>query len=267
VHKTHLDIAVDVALESGARLAERFTAGVRAEAKGRFDLVTDADHVAEQIILRRLRAELPSHTLVAEESGESVGSSSSFRWYVDPLDGTKNFARGYPAFSVSLALEHDGELVVGVVFDPLRQELFAAERGSGAFCNERRMRVSDAARLEQCLIATGFPSATRHGCSDMRLLTELSLATQGLRRTGSSALDLAYVASARLDAFWDIGLKPWDVAAGALLVSESGGFCSDLRGGRMTLSGAQLLADNGALHEQLVQKFGEVLDLVDQVTP
>src|SRR5262249_35172929 len=162
----------------------------------------------------------------------------SYRWYVDPLDGTKNFARGYPAFSVTLALEQHGELVVGVVFDPLRRELFAAERGSGAFCNDRRIRVSDAVRLDQCLVATGFPSARGHGCSDGRLLTELSLATQGLRRTGSSALDLAYVASARLDAFWDIGLKPWDVAAGALLVSESGGRCSDLRGQRMTLGGA-----------------------------
>jgi myo-inositol-1(or 4)-monophosphatase len=196
-----------------------------------------------------------------------VGSSSSYRWYVDPLDGTKNFARGYPAFSVTLALEHDGELVVGVVFDPLRQELFAAERGSGAFCNHRRIGVSDAASLDQCLIATGFPSATRHGCSDVRLLTELSLATQGLRRTGSSALDLAYVASARLDAFWDIGLKPWDVAAGVLLVSESGGCCSDLRGRHMTLTGTDLLADNGALHEQLVRKFGEVFDFLDQATP
>ena len=267
MNNAHLEIAIDIAQESGAHLAERFAAGVYAEAKGRFDIITDADHAVEHIILRRLRAECPSHTIVAEESGESAGTSSTYRWYVDPLDGTKNFARGYPAFSVSLALERDGELVVGVVFDPLRRELFAGERGSGSSCNGRPMRVSATGRLDQCLMATGFPSATRHSCSDLRLLTDLSLSTQGLRRTGSSALDLAYVAAARLDAFWDIGLKPWDVAAGALLVSEAGGCCTDLRGGRMMLGGTEFLADNGAVHDQLVRKFGEMLDLASQVTP
>jgi myo-inositol-1(or 4)-monophosphatase len=256
-----LDVAIDVARESGALLAGRFTAGVQVDAKGRFDIVTEADHDAERVILQRLSSEYPSHAVVAEEGGRRSGTSSTHCWYVDPLDGTKNFARGYPAFAVSIAMECDGELVVGVVFDPIRGELFAAERGAGAFCNDRRIRVSAARRLDHCVIATGFPSASRHVCPDMRVLEHLAMTTQGLRRSGSSALDLAYVASARIDAFWDIGLKPWDVAAGRLLVIEAGGCCTDFRGGQLRSDGTELLADNGVVHNVLVQAFADGLVL------
>jgi len=261
VGSRYLDVAIGAAREAGMVLAARFAAGVQAEAKGRFDLVTDADRAAERIILERLKSEYPSHAVVAEESGQRAGTSSTHRWYVDPLDGTKNFARGYPIFAVSIAMECGGDLVAGVVFDPIRDELFGAERGGGAFCNGRRISVSMACRLDQCLIATGFPSASRHTCPDVRLLSQLSMTTQGLRRSGSSALDLAYVASARVDAFWDIGLQPWDVAAGRLLVTEAGGCCSDFRGGGLTLDAAELLADNGGVHDLLVQAFANVLVL------
>jgi myo-inositol-1(or 4)-monophosphatase len=250
VAKGYLQVAVEIARESGAMLADCFAKGVHAEAKGRFDVVTAADRAVEAVILGRIGSEFPTHSVLAEESGGQAGSSDTYRWYVDPLDGTKNFARGYPAFSVSLALECAGELVVGVVFDPVRQEMFAAERGAGAFCNDERMHVSGVHRLEQCLVTTGFPSAKRHRESDMRLFWQLSMGTQGVRRTGSSALDLGYVACGRTDAFWDIGL---------MLVSEAGGRYSDLQGGRFALTDTHLLADNAIVHDSLVQMFSDAL--------
>lgn len=253
--RCYLQAAVDIARASGAVLADCFAKGVRAEAKGRFDLVTNADRAVEAAILERVRSDFPTHSVLAEESGGHTGTSDTYRWYVDPLDGTKNFARGYPAFSLSLALECAGELVVGVVFDPIRQEMFAAERGAGAFCNDERIHVSCVHQLDQCLVTTGFPSAKRHRESNMQLFWRLSMATQGLRRTGSSALDLSYVACGRTDAFWDIGLSAWDVAAGLVLVSEAGGRYSDLRGGRFALTHADLLADNAIVHGALVEMF------------
>ena len=257
--KGYLQVAVEIARDSGALLADRFAKGVRAEAKGRFDLVTDADRAVEAVILGRLRSEFPTHSVLSEETGGHGDSSAVYRWYVDPLDGTKNFVRGYPAFSVSLALECAGELVAGVVFDPIRQELFAAERGAGAFCNDERMQVSHVHQLDQCLVATGFPSAKRHRDANRQLFWQLSMGTQGVRRTGSSALDLCYLACGRSDAFWDIGLGAWDVAAGLVLVSEAGGRYSDLRGGRFELTHADLLADNALVHDLLLEMFSSVL--------
>ena len=250
-----LDIAVDAAREAGDTLAEMFAMGVRAEPKGRFDLVTEADRAAEAIVLRRIRSAFPTHHVVAEESGSHAGCSTGYCWHIDPLDGTKNFTHGYPAFSVSIALECAGELVIGVVYEPIRREMFAAERSAGAFCNNRRLCVSPVNRLDECLVTTGFPSARRHSPSSMTLFSRIALTTQGLRRTGSSALDLGYVASGRVDAFWDVGLNTWDVAAGLVLVAEAGGCYSDLQGGRYALGCPDLLADNGALHDQLVRLF------------
>ena len=258
MNNCYLQTAVDIAREAGALLADYFAKGVDSEAKGYFDLVTEADRASEALILGRIRSEFPAHSVVAEESGCHAGSSA-YRWYVDPLDGTKNFARGYPAFSLSLGLEREGELVLGVVFDPIRQEMFSAERGAGAFRNDRRIHVSRVDRLEQCLVTTGFPSAKRHRQSNLQLFCQVSMTTQGLRRTGSSALDLSYVACGRLDAFWDIGLGSWDVAAGLVLVSEAGGRCSDLRGGRFTMAAPDLLADNSLVHDSFVRMFSEVL--------
>ena len=254
----YLQTAVAIAREAGVALRERFARDVRVEAKGRFDLVTDADAAVEASVVAQLRAAFPSHGIVAEESGRHAGTSSVFRWHVDPLDGTKNFARGYPAFSVSLALERDSELIVGVVLDPMRDEMFAGERGGGAYCNGARLQVSRAERLEQCLVTTGFPSAARHGRSLVPQIQELLLQTQGLRRTGSSALDLSYVASGRLDAFWDIGLRSWDIAAGLVLLAEAGGRCSDLRGEPFHFTCHDLLATNARVHAALVSAFSVV---------
>jgi myo-inositol-1(or 4)-monophosphatase len=254
-----LRTAIKIAHESGAVLAELFARGASARAKGAFDVVTEADEVAERIVLDRLRLAFPSHGVVAEESGGYRGSSSTHRWHVDPLDGTKNFARGYPAFSLSLALECEGDLVVGVVFDPIRRELFAAERGSGAWCNDQRMHVSSIERLEQCLVTTGFPSAARHRHGDIPPLHHVAMRTQGVRRTGSSALDLSYVACGRLDAFWDVGLRSWDVAAGLVLTSEAGGRYSDLRGRSFDFDSPDLLAANPRVHGLFAQVFSDVL--------
>jgi myo-inositol-1(or 4)-monophosphatase len=249
----------EIARESGAVLAELFSRGVSADAKGTFDVVTEADHVAEKIVLDRIRRAFPSHGVIAEEGGGYRGSSSSHRWHVDPLDGTKNFVRGYPAFSVSLALERDDDLILGVVFDPIRGELFAAERGGGARCNDRPVRVSAVDRLEQSLVATGFPSASRHRHMEIPPLHHVVMRTQGIRRTGSSALDLCYVACGRLDAFWDLGLRSWDVAAGLVLVAEAGGTYSDLRGRPVGWPGPDLLAANPQVHALLVEAFSGVL--------
>jgi myo-inositol-1(or 4)-monophosphatase len=256
VRSSYLDTALDIAHESGALLAECFAKGVRAEAKGRFDIVTDADHASEAIILARLRSEFPTHALVAEESGDDA-RQALYRWYIDPLDGTKNFSRGYPAFTLSLALERAGELILGVVCDPVRQETFFAERGAGAFLNGQPIRVSRVPHLAQCLVTTGFPSATRHPGASMQIFSRVSMSTQGFRRTGSSALDLSYVACGRVDAFWDIGLNPWDVAAGAVLVSEAGGRCSTLCGDPFQIASRDLLAANSAVHGELVQMFNQ----------
>lgn len=259
LNKDYLRAAVDIARESGALLVDAFGKGVRSEAKDDFDLVTEADRASEDIILRRLLSAFPSHTVIAEESGVRGGSSPAYRWHVDPLDGTKNFVRGYPAFALSLALECAGELVLGVVFDPVRQELFSAERGAGAFCNDERIQVSRVAQLEQCLVTTGFPSAKRHRHLNVQLLCQVSMTTQGLRRTGSSALDLSYVACGRVDAFWDIGLSSWDIAAGLVLVSEAGGRYSDLCGGRFATTAPDLLAANPIVHDSFVEVFTGVL--------
>jgi myo-inositol-1(or 4)-monophosphatase len=255
----YVGAAIEIARESGERLADLFARGVRAEAKGRFDVVTEADRLAEMVAVERIRSTFPSHTVVAEEGGGYTGSSSIYRWFVDPLDGTKNFARRYPAFSVSIALECADQLVMGVVFDPLRDEMFSAERGAGAFLNADRLRVSRVNRLERCLIATGFPSAARHRHRDTHVFHRVCMLTQGVRRTGSSALDLAYVASGRVDAFWDIGLNSWDVAAGSVLVSEAGGRCTNLRGGRFALTSPDVLADNALVHVALVNVFNDAL--------
>src|SRR5262249_1926310 len=259
MRRSFVDVAVDVARESGALLVDAFANGVEPENKGRFDVVTEADRASETLIVGRIRSEFPTHSVVSEEGGGHAGGPDPYCWFVVPLDGTKNFARGYPAFTVSLALKCGDELVLGVVLDPIRDELFTAERDAGAFCNGKRIGVSRVRRLDQCLMSTGFPSAKRHAKFNTPLCHQICMTTQGLRRTGTSALDLSYVACGRIDAFWDIGLSAWDVAAGIVLVSEAGGCYSDLQGGRVTFMGPELLADNALLHNSLVPVFSDVL--------
>jgi myo-inositol-1(or 4)-monophosphatase len=254
---SYLEISAEIAREAGTLLHTFFERRVAFELKGEHDLVTEADRASEQLVIERLRKHFPTHSIVAEEGGGHTGSSD-FCWYVDPLDGTTNFAHGFPMYNVTMALEHAGELVAGVIFDPERDELFACERGSGAYLNGQRIHVSQVSRIEDALVATGFPSLKRHQNVNVHFYYQLAMITHGVRRAGSAALDLAYVACGRLDAFWEFGLHPWDMAAGVLLVSEAGGQCSGMYGEPMALHGPQLLADNGALHDAMLGIFGEV---------
>jgi myo-inositol-1(or 4)-monophosphatase len=254
---SYLDISADIAREAGALLATYFERRVAFELKGEYDLVTEADRASEALVVERLRSHFPTHSIVAEEGGGHQGSSE-YCWYVDPLDGTTNFAHGFPMYNVTMALEHAGQLVAGVIFDPERNEMFASERGSGAYLNQRPIHVSKVARLEDTLVATGFPSLKRHQNVNVHFYYQLAMITHGVRRAGSAALDLAYVASGRLDAFWEFGLKPWDMAAGILLIQEAGGKCSDMHGAPMQLRGPHLLATNGAVHDAMLAKFGEI---------
>ena len=253
----YLETAVEIAREAGALLANYFERRVAFEVKGEFDLVTEADRASEKLVVEKLRTYFPSHAIVAEE-GSAVAGSSEYRWYVDPLDGTTNFAHSFPMFNVTMALEQAGELIAGVIFDPVHNELFAAERGSGAYLNNRRIRVSKAARLEDTLVATGFPSRKRHLDVNIHFYYQVAMLTHGVRRAGSAALDLAYVGCGRLDGFWEFGLNPWDMAAGILLITEAGGKCSDMHGNPINLRGPHILCDNGAVHDQILALFGEV---------
>lgn len=254
---SYLETAVEIARESGALLSTFFERRVAFETKGEQDLVTEADRASEALIIERLRAHFPSHGIVAEESGRHE-SPSEYRWYVDPLDGTTNFAHSFPAYNVTLALEKGDELICGVVLDPTRQEIFTAERGGGAYLNNRRMSVSKIGRIEEALLSTGFPSRRRHQNINVHFFYQLSVTTHGIRRTGSAAIDLAYVASGRSDGFWEFGLNPWDMAAGILMVEEAGGRVSDMRGRGHSLSGRHILATNGRIHEPVLGVFGEV---------
>jgi myo-inositol-1(or 4)-monophosphatase len=249
---------VEIAREAGALLANYFERRVVFELKGDFDLVTEADRASEKLVVERLRSHFPSHSIVAEEGGGHT-SSSDYRWYVDPLDGTTNFAHSFPMFNVTLGLEHAGEIIAGVVFDPVRQEMFTAERGAGAYLNNHRIRVSAVKRLEDSLGSTGFPSRKRHQNVNIHFYHQMAMASHGVRRTGSAAIDLAYVACGRLDLFWEFGLNPWDMAAGVLLVQEAGGRISDMKGAPHSITRSpDVLADNGTLHSQVIEIFGEV---------
>ena len=254
----YLETAAEIAREAGALLATYFERRVAFELKGEFDLVTEADRASERLVVERLRTHFPTHRIVAEEGGGHE-CSSEYRWFVDPLDGTTNFAHGFPCFNVTLGLERAGEMIAGVVYDPIRQEMFTAERGAGAYLNNHRIKVSAAKQLCDSLASTGFPSRKRHHNVNIHFYYQLAMASHGVRRTGSAAIDLAWVAAGRLDFFWEFGLKPWDMAAGSLLVSEAGGRISDMRGASHSLTASDhLLADNALLHDQIIEAFGEI---------
>jgi myo-inositol-1(or 4)-monophosphatase len=253
----YLETGVKIAHEAGRLLAEFYRLRVGFELKGDFDLVTEADRASERLVVERIHANYPGHSIVAEEGGGREGPTE-YRWFVDPLDGTTNFAHGYPAFNVTLALARGEEMIAGVVYDPLRDEMFAAEKGSGAYLNDQKIRVSSARRLADSLVSTGFPSKKRSQNVNIHFYHQLAMTTHGVRRGGSAALDLSYVACGRLDAFWEFGLNPWDLAAGTLLVTEAGGMCSDMRGKPHTLRSSNLLVDNGLIHDEIVELFSDV---------
>jgi myo-inositol-1(or 4)-monophosphatase len=255
-----------IAREAGAILREFFAKGVETEYKGEADLVTIADRTAEKLIRARLPELFPGHGVFGEE-GTRDRLDSEYRWYVDPLDGTTNFAHGHPQFCVSLGLEHrpagtaadqDGTLVAGVIYDPLRDELYTAERGKGALLNGKPIHVAPATHLAQALLSTGFPSRKRHASPNVHFYHEFTLRSHGVRRAGSAALDLAYVASGRLDAFWEFNLNPWDTAAGILLVEEAGGTVTGFSGHPYRIDSREVLASNGLIHAELVALFADL---------
>jgi myo-inositol-1(or 4)-monophosphatase len=247
----------EIAREAGALLMKHFEQRVKVEYKGEVDLVTVADRESEALILRRIRARWPEHNVVGEE-GARIDVGGEYQWYVDPLDGTTNFAHGYPVFCVSLGLLHGAERRAAVVYDPTRDEMFAAERGRGAFLNGEAIRVSQTNRLAECLVATGFPSHKRHKNPNIFFYHQITLKTHGVRRAGSAALDLCNVACGRFDAFWEFNLNPWDTAAGVLIVEEAGGRVSKFSGEPFEISSRQTLATNGLVHDTLLKVFADI---------
>jgi myo-inositol-1(or 4)-monophosphatase len=247
----------EIAREAGALLMEFFRRRVKIEYKGEVDLVTEADRASEKLIMHHVRGRWPDHNVMGEE-GTRVESGSEYRWYVDPLDGTTNFAHGFPVFCVSMGLEHKGVRVAGVVYDPTRDEMFSAEQGSGAFLNGERMQVSKTERLAESLVATGFPSHKRHKNPNIYFYHQVTLRSHGVRRAGSAALDLCCVASGRFDGFWEFNLNPWDTAAGVLLVEEAGGKVTDFQGNPFEIASRETLASNGIVHDALLQEFDQV---------
>src|SRR5271167_1731142 len=252
-----LPAMAEIAREAGVLLMDYFRQHVKVEYKGEADLVTIADRKSETLIRERIAQHWPTHDILGEEEG-LLDTGSDYRWYVDPLDGTTNFAHGFPVFCVSLGLDYKGKRIAGVIYDPTRDELFAAEQGSGAYLNQRRIHVSKTANLAECLVATGFPSHKRHKNPNIFFYHHITLRTHGVRRAGSAALDLCYVASGRLDGFWEFNLNPWDTAAGVLIVEEAGGKISNFHGGSFELNSRETVATNGHVHESLLKEFEDV---------
>lgn len=248
-----LSFAQEAALKAGAVLRENF-GGVRDIAyKGDINLVTEMDTRSERTIVEILRTAFPDHGIVAEEE-TSIQNGSGYLWIIDPLDGTTNYAHAYPCFSVSIALQHEQDIIAGVVYDPMRGELFSAGKGQGAFLNGKQIQVSSIDILIKSLLATGFPY-DRKVCSknNMDHFHNLLMAAQEVRRDGSAALDLCYVAAGRFDGFWELKLKAWDVAAGSLIVREAGGMISGLAGNPVNLDAGEILASNGKIHSAMVE--------------
>jgi myo-inositol-1(or 4)-monophosphatase len=247
----------EIAREAGSLLREYFHRRVKIEYKGDADLVTEADRASEKLILERIRTYWPSHEVIGEE-GAKIETGSDYRWYVDPLDGTTNFAHSYPVFCVSLGLAFRGKRKAAVLYDPTRDELFAAELGKGAFLNGQKIEVSKTPELAQSLVSTGFPSHKRHKNPNIYFYHQLTLRTHGVRRAGSAALDLASVACGRYDGFWEFNLNAWDTAAGILIVEEAGGKVTGFQGQPLAIPDRDVLASNGLIHAQLLHEFAEV---------
>jgi len=255
---TYLETAVEAALKAGAYQRYRFASPLDVAMKGAKDLVTEVDRESERLVVDHLQARFPDHNIVAEE-GEYPQGGSPFRWIIDPLDGTTNYAHGFPWFCVSIALETEGEPVIGVIYSPMHDELFTAVKGSGAYLNGRRLHVSGRSPLQNTLLGTGFPyDCATDPANNFGNFIAFQKAARGIRRAGAAALDLAYVAAGRLDGFWELKLKPWDVAAGVLLVREAGGRVTDFDGSSHDIFGPRIVASNGVIHGEMTAMLGDL---------
>lgn len=253
-----LEVAIDIAREAGAILRADHDRPKEIVYKGEVDLVTETDRRSETVIVARLREHFPDHAIVAEEGGGAAAAGAKYCWHVDPLDGTTNFAHGYPCFAVSIGLAEHGEPIAGVVFNPVSGEMFAAARGEGAYLNGERIHVSPVEKLAHSLVATGFPTHQRKNSANMYYYWEFTLHSHGVRRDGSAALDLCSVACGRFDGFWEFGLNSWDTAAGILLITEAGGMVSDFSGAPYHAGGPRLLASNGRIHGEMQEAVNRV---------
>ena len=249
--KRFLEVAVECAREAGELLRGEFDRPKQISYKGEVDIVTESDRRSEALIVSRLRKNFPDHAIIAEEGGTGAAAGAKYCWYVDPVDGTTNFAHGYPCFAVSIGLLEDGNPIVAAVLNPVSGELFTAVRGEGSYLNGKPMRVSSVPKLQNSLVATGFPTDHRKRSSNIDYYWEFTLRSHGVRRDGSAALDLCSVACGRFEAFWEFGLKPWDTAAGILLVTEAGGKVSTVSGGDYHPGDREMIASNGHIHGEM----------------
>ena len=253
-----LETAVRAGRAAGKLLLEYARSGFRIQHKNPINLVTDADHAAEQLIIGHIRGQFPMHRFLAEEQGLVEQSSSPYLWIIDPLDGTTNFAHGYPVYCVSIGLEYRGRCILGVVFDPSRDELFTATEESGAQLNGQPISVSDTRILDASLLVTGFAYDIRETArNNLDHFAKFALKAQGLRRTGSAALDLCYVAAGRFDGFWEVRLNPWDMAAGSVIVRQANGRLTDFSGADLSIYGQELVASNGHIHQAMLTVLHE----------
>ena len=250
--KDFRECAIEIAREAGIFLKNKLYSEHTIDYKGEINLVTEADKISEKMITSKITTLFPDHDILAEES-TTIDRGSDFRWIIDPLDGTTNYAHGYPYFCVSIALERLNTMIVGIVYDPMLDEMFVAEKGKGAFVNEREIHVSNTREVIKSLLATGFPYDIREDShNNLNYFNKMILQAQAIRRAGSAALDLAYVAAGRFDGFWELKLNPWDIAAGWLLVKEAGGIVTDMGGKNYFIESPSILASNGRIHAEMM---------------
>jgi myo-inositol-1(or 4)-monophosphatase len=252
--------AVDLAKKAGVLLKKKFNQKHEIHYKGKINLVTEADKMSEDLIIAAIKQTFPGHGILSEESPAIVGREK-LRWIIDPLDGTTNYAHGYPVFCVSIALEKDSVVVLGVIYDPMREEMFVAVRGEGAYLNDNKLNVSSTRNISGSLLATGFPYDIRESKeNNLNYFNAMAKEVQAIRRAGAAALDIAYVAAGRFDGFWELKLMPWDMAAGCLMVEESGGVVSGLFGERWSMSSPHVLVSNGLIQEQMIVVFKKTVN-------
>ncbi|MDO8427371.1 MAG: inositol monophosphatase family protein [Deltaproteobacteria bacterium] len=245
-------VAVKIAREAGLLLKENLGKAGKVEFKGAVNIVTEADRKSEALIIEEIQSNFPDHGILSEESAE-IKAASGYKWIIDPLDGTTNYAHGFPFFCVSIGFEASGKVVLGVIYDPVLDELFVAEDGKGAALNGNPIHVSKTGSLDRSLLATGFPYDLRTSKeNNLDHFSNFTLRAQAIRRAGSAALDLCYVASGRFDGYWEMRLRPWDVAAASVIVKEAGGTITDFKGSPFSIYGHECLASNGLIHDEML---------------